>query len=176
MLAESNECSFEKPSKPPIKATEQRPNNKGRGWSSCHCFFSSERSDIGWLDQTFVFVAQTLSTLLRTRSFISKWNSKLRTIFLHNKDVIFIPVKSTEQFKHLVRRWERRMNDQQMSLNSRRKVAPISNLTHPFLSKQNGLYPYGLDRLKSCFGHPSRPFPIEGMQAYAHFRNLKSFV
>ena len=42
LLVESNECSLEKPSKPPIKATEQRPNNKGRGWSSCHCFFSSD--------------------------------------------------------------------------------------------------------------------------------------
>ena len=48
VLVESNDCSLEKPSKPPIKATEQRPNKKGRGWSSCHCFFSSpsERSDV----------------------------------------------------------------------------------------------------------------------------------
>ena len=61
LLVESNDCSLEKPSKPPIKATEQRPNKKVVGGPVVTVFF-----------QTFVFVAQTLSTLLKTRNFISK--------------------------------------------------------------------------------------------------------
>ena len=65
VLVESNECSLEKPSKPPIKATEQRPNKKVVGGPVVTVFFLPK-------DQTFVFVAQTHSTLLKTRNFISK--------------------------------------------------------------------------------------------------------
>ena len=40
VLVESNDCSLEKPSKPPIKATEQRPNKKVVGGPVVTVFFS----------------------------------------------------------------------------------------------------------------------------------------